>query len=119
MDLLAQLKKAGASPWLLEQIIKLGPSRATNRTLRGLLGDSARLKRMNASSSGIVSNANDYAALTSGAGFTAAYSGAAGVGDLGAAFATAVAAAKWHLSIDGRQAGVLVQAGSNYARSNG
>lgn len=118
-QLLADLRKAGASPWLLEQIIKAGPSRTTNRTLRGLLADTAKLQRLNKVSGSIVSTANSYAALTTGAGFTAAYSGSAGVGDLSAAVATAVASAKWHLSIDGRQAGVLTQVGLNYARSNG
>lgn len=76
--LLADLRKRGASPWLLEQIIKAGPSRATNRTLRGLLADSSKLARLNAMSSGIVSTANQYAALTTGKGFAASFSGAAG-----------------------------------------
>lgn len=75
--LLADLRKKGASPWLLDQLVKAGPSRATNRTMRKLLGDSARLNRLNLASSGIVSTANQYAALTSGSGFQVNYSGAA------------------------------------------
>ena len=75
--LLADLRKKGASPFLLDQIMKAGPSRATNRTLRKLLADSARLNRLNLASSGIVSTANQYAALTSGSGFQVNYSGAA------------------------------------------
>ena len=77
-QLLADLRKAGASPWLLEQLVKAGPSRATNRTARALLADTARLKRLNAMSGGIVSVGNNYAALTTGAGFTQAFSGGAG-----------------------------------------
>lgn len=80
VSLLAALRKAGASEWLLEQIrTKAGPSRSTNRTLRALLGDSERLRRMNQLGSSIVSTANQYAALTTGPGFTAAYSGSAAI----------------------------------------
>lgn len=79
VTLLAQLAKAGASPFLLDQIrTKATPSRQTNRTLRALLGDTARIHRMNASGAGIITSANNFAALTTGKGFTVGYSGAAG-----------------------------------------
>lgn len=45
---LADLKKKGASPWLLEQLVAFGPSKSSIRTARALAKDTARLKRMNA-----------------------------------------------------------------------
>ncbi|MFO6454545.1 MULTISPECIES: phage tail tape measure protein, partial [unclassified Aeromicrobium] len=113
-QLLAQLKKAGASPWLLEQLVKAGPSRATNRTARALLADTDRLRRLNAMSAGIVTTSNQYAALTTGKGFTPTFSGAAGFDakavakELAAAYS---ALPPTQLTVDGRQAGALVQAG--------
>ncbi len=124
VDLLGKLKDAGASPWLLEQIrTKAGPSRTTNRTLRALLGDSARLAKFNSYGAGIVSSANNFAALTTGPGFTASYSGSALGFDIGKLIADAVGAGmaraqvnvNAQLAVSGRQAGTLVQAGQNFA----
>lgn len=80
-SLLADLARAGASPWLLDQIrSKAEPSRATNRTLRALLADKARLQRLNNLGGRMVSTANSYAALTSGRAFQvdSLYTGSAG-----------------------------------------
>lgn len=80
-SLLAALAKAGASPWLLDQIrSKAEPSRGTNRTLRALLADKARLQRLNNLGGRMVSTANNYAALTSGRAFQvdSLYTGSAG-----------------------------------------
>lgn len=118
-QLLSDLRKKGASPWLLEQLVKAGPSRATNRTARALLADADRLKRLNAMSSGIVTTANNYAALTTGAGFTQSFSGAAGFDYNALAKAMSQVQINAALSVDGRQAGVLVQAGQKQIGSNG
>lgn len=114
-QLLAQLRKAGASPWLLEQLVKAGPSRATNRTARALLADTARLKRLNAMSSGIVTTSNQYAALTTQAGFTQAFSGGAAFDYNALAKAMSQVQINAALSVNGRQAGTLVQEGQKFA----
>lgn len=116
--LLADLRKRGASPWLLEQIIKAGPSRATNRTLRGLLADSSKLARLNAMSTGIVSTANQYAALTTGKGFAQAWSGGGTFSQSQLDQITrAIGAAQINasLSLSGRQAGTLYNEGQRHA----
>ena len=94
--LLANLRKAGASPWLLEQVVKAGPSKATNRTLRGLLGDASKLARLNAMSRSMVATGNQYAALTGGSGFAASYSGSGAFSP--AALALAMSTAQVSLS---------------------
>lgn len=113
-QLLAQLKKAGASPWLLEQLIKAGPSRSTNRTARALLADTAKLKRINAMSNGIVSTANQFAALTTGGGFEQSFSGGANFDYNALARAMAQVQINTNLNVNGRQAGVIVQEGTSH-----
>src|SRR5690606_10037549 len=93
--LVADLRKAGASPWLLQQILQVGPSRATNRTLRQLLGDSAKLARLNAMSAGMVTVGNNYAALVSGKGFDVQWSGQA-------SYSASQVAAAGRVSLDSR-----------------
>lgn len=44
---LADLKRKGASPWLLDQLIQVGPSKSSIRTAKQLAQDTARLKRLN------------------------------------------------------------------------
>lgn len=117
-QLLAQLKKAGASPWLLEQLIKAGPSRSTNRTARALLADTAKLKRINAMSNGIVSTANQFAALTTGKGFEQTFSGGANFDYNALARALSQVQINAPLIINGRQAGALVQEGQKHVGSN-
>lgn len=117
--LLAALAKAGASPWLLEQIrTKAGPSRQTNRTLRALLADSDRLKRLNQSGSSIVQTANQYAALTTGKGFTATYSGAAnaawGIDYTALAKAMAQVNINAQLNVGPRESAHIVQSGQSH-----
>ena len=115
--LLGQLAAAGASPWLLEQIKeKAGPSRATNRTLRALLGDSGRLARLNALSSAQVATANTYAALTTSPGFSATYSGATTIDY--AALAQAMASLPAPV-VTATTSAAIVQAGSTMIATNG
>lgn len=116
--LLADLRKRGASPWLLEQIIKAGPSRATNRTLRGLLADSARLSRLNTLSTGMVTTGNNYAALTTGKGFAQSWSGGGTFSQSQLDQITrAIGAAQINasLNVNGRQAGTLYNEGQRHA----
>lgn len=66
-QLLAELAKAGASPWLLDQIrSKAEPSRSTNRTLRALIADKTRLQRLNNLGGRMTSIGNSFAALEAG-----------------------------------------------------
>lgn len=114
-QVLAQLKAAGASPWLLDQLVQAGPSRATIRTARALLTDTGRLARLNAMSSSLTTVANQYAAITTNPKFTQAaaanLNSAANMAELQRLLS------QWTpvLTINGRQAGVLVQAGQTHA----
>src|SRR5690606_16780316 len=68
------LRKKGASKWLIEQLIELGPSRSTNRTAKALLTDTARLRRLNAMSTQLGSVSNTYASVAAGNGLSLAQS---------------------------------------------
>lgn len=63
-QVLADLKRAGGSPWLLEQLIAAGPSKASIRTARALISDTARLKRLNAMSGQLGQVSDIYGRLT-------------------------------------------------------
>lgn len=109
--LIADLRKKGASAWLLDQLIKAGPSRATNRTARALLADTARLKRLNAMGSQLSGLSGTAASVAVGNPLTVAQSraltAATGVGvgsvDLSAAsvreVATAILAGSRNVSV--------------------
>lgn len=121
VSLLSDLKKKNVSPWLLDQLVKAGPSRATNRTMRGLLADADRLKRINASSKSLVGVSNSYAALTTGKGFTPTFSGTA---SLSQAQLTQITEAMSKVSINAnvgigvRDAGKVVQVGSKFTEAH-
>lgn len=61
---LAELKRKGASPWLLEQLMQAGPSRSSIRTARQLAQDTARLRRLNAMASQIDQVSGLYGQMT-------------------------------------------------------
>ncbi len=63
-SLLIELKKKGASPWLLEQLQKAGPSRGTIGLARKYLADSGALKRVNALANSATSISGSYAQFT-------------------------------------------------------
>lgn len=74
-EVLVALKEKGASPWLLEQLQKAGPSRASIRVGRQLLADQARFDRINQASSTYTSIGDAFGSLTAGTGtLTAAQS---------------------------------------------
>ena len=116
-SLLADLAKAGASPWLLDQIrSKAEPSRATNRTLRALLADKARLQRLNNLGGRMVSTANNYAALTSGRAFQvdSLYTGSAGFSQAQLdQITSAIEKARLVAPVTPAVAGQIFQTGSN------
>lgn len=61
---LAELKKKGASPWLLEQLMQVGPSKSSIRTAKQLASDTARLRRLNAMAGQLGQVAGVYGQLT-------------------------------------------------------
>ncbi|TSD68137.1 hypothetical protein FNM00_00635 [Aeromicrobium piscarium] len=74
-QVLAELKRKGASPWLLEQLIAFGPSKSSIRTAKQLTQDTARLKRLNAMSNQLGQVADVYGQMTSDPRFLQASTG--------------------------------------------
>ena len=119
-SVLGILKGRGASPWLLNEFVRLGPSKSTIRAARKFVTDHQALLRVNALSTQADQVSAAFGSLTT----STAWGQSGGSRILSASqsamlidyskLAAAIAASPVQLVVDGRQAGVLVQAGSNH-----
>ncbi|MFI5426047.1 hypothetical protein ACHMWU_03815 [Aeromicrobium sp. UC242_57] len=69
--LLSDLKRKGASPWLLAQLVEAGPTPGAIRLARQYSTDSAALARVNAQAAQIDSISNSYSRLVTNPAFSA------------------------------------------------